>query len=97
MAILNTNDYLILNKVVDTERNLGSSRLRGITIEELANRTGLSTTKIRTGIKKLLDEGFVDNAVKRVKSNAYHITEKGLNEIEAVTINYLEEDIKDGN
>lgn len=96
MNTLNTNDYFILNKIVDVDNNLGSSKLRGITVVEIAETTNLSTTKVRNSIKKLIEAGFVDNAIKRVKSHTYHITEKGIQEIENVKINYLEEEIIDG-
>lgn len=96
MNVLNTNDYFVLNKIVDKDKNLGTSKLRGITVCEIAESTGLSSTKVRNSLKKLLMEGFVDNAIKRIKSNTYHITEKGIREIEQVQINYMEEEITNG-
>ena len=89
---LNLSDYQILNSIIDRENSKGISKLRGITTIELADITGFSLTKIRNTLSKLLDKGFVDYAVKRGKSNAFHITEKGLNEMIAVGMDVVDID-----
>lgn len=81
---LNTNDYKILNNIVDMEKGIGISKLRGTTVVELAATTGFSTTKIRNSLKKLKDLGFVDFAIKRVRSDTFHITEAGVKELESI-------------
>lgn len=78
MDSLNTNDYAILNSVVDTDRNIGMSKLRGVTVVELSEITGFSTTKIRNSLKKLREHKYVDYGVKRVKQETFHITRLGV-------------------
>lgn len=84
MSLLNTNDYLVLNKIVDVENGIGISKLRGVTVVELSEITGFSTTKIRNTLKKLKEKGFIDFAIKRVRSDTFHITEAGVRELEAI-------------
>ncbi len=84
MNLLNTNDYLVLNKIVDIETGKGISKLRGVTVVELSEITGFSTTKIRNSLKKLKDRGFIDFAIKRVRSDTFHITELGVKELESI-------------
>lgn len=84
MSNLNTNDYRVLNMIVDIENNLGNSKLRGRTVNELVDSTGLSATKVRSSLKKLIDAGFIDNGIKRIKSNTFHITKLGSEELENI-------------
>jgi predicted transcriptional regulator len=84
MPTLNTSDYKVLNSILDLDTKRGLSKLRGTTIIELSELTGYSTTKVRNSIKILKEVGFVDNAVKRVRAEAYHITPEGLKELEMI-------------
>jgi DNA-binding transcriptional regulator GbsR (MarR family) len=90
MSDLNTNDYRVLNMIVDIENNLGNSRLRGRTVDELVNSTGLSTTKVRSSLKKLIESGFIGNGIKRIKSNTFHITQIGSEELESIKTDIID-------
>lgn len=95
---LNISDYEVLNSVIDRDNGRGMSKLRGITILELAEITNFSSTKVRNSIKKLLEKGFVDFAVKRVRSDAFHITENGINalkELGATIVSIDDDTIED--
>lgn len=85
MEELNSNDYKVLNSVIDTETNTGISKLRGRTVVELSDSTGLSTSKTRSALKKLLDKEFVAKGIKRVKSETFYITAAGINELKDIT------------
>lgn len=81
---LNISDYKVLNSIIDRDTGKGASKLRGVTVVELVEITGFSSTKIRNSLKKLIDRGFVDYAIKRVRSDAFHITEEGMNEMVSI-------------
>lgn len=81
---LNISDYQVLNSIIDRDNKKGMSKLRGVTVMELVDITGFSSTKVRNSLKKLIDKGFVAYAVKRVRSDAFHITEDGLHEMMSV-------------
>lgn len=90
MSSLNTNDYRVLNMIVDIENNLGNSRLRGRTVDELVKSTGLSATKVRSSLKKLIECGFIGNGIKRIKSNTFHITQLGSEELENIKTDIID-------
>jgi predicted transcriptional regulator len=89
---INTNDCFILNNIVYKEKNLGYTKVRGITVEEVIARTNLSSTKVRGTLKKLLASGYIDYGIKRIKSNTFHITKKGLDLLDEIQVNYLLEE-----
>lgn len=89
--MLDFSDYKILNNVVDYERGVGDSKLRGTTVYEISETTGLSVAKIRRAMKKLLEKGFVDFSAKRGRAETFHITKAGLEEIESVGQSVLED------
>lgn len=91
MNSLNINDYKILNSIVDEATGVGKSKARGVTVIELAEITGFSTTKIRNSIKALMSRGFIDYAIKRVRSDAFHITPLGAKELEIVGQSVLQD------
>lgn len=90
MSVLNTNDYRVLNMIVDIENNLGNSKLRGRTVDEVVKSTGLSTTKVRSSLKKLIESGFIDNGIKRIKSSTFHITKLGSEELENIKTDIID-------
>ena len=90
MSVLNTNDYRVLNMIVDIENNLGNSKLRGRTVDEVVKSTGLSTTKVRSSLKKLIESGFIDNGIKRIKSSTFHITQLGSEELENIKTDIID-------
>jgi len=81
MSNLNSNDYKILQCVVDKEKNRGLAIGRGSTLKQIVEKTGLSLVKVRNTIMILLEEGLVIEGVKRVKAKTYCRTEKGSNKL----------------
>lgn len=84
---LNSNDYKILESIIDVKNNRGKSKGRGSTLKQIAEKTELSEIKIRKTIKVLLELGFIDFAVKKVRANAYYVTEDGVKNITEVRKN----------
>jgi len=81
LSDLNSNDYRILESIIDNEKNRGLSRGRGSTIVQIIDKTGFSVVKIRGTIKVLLEMGLILDGVKKVKANAYYLTKEGLQEL----------------
>jgi len=81
LSDLNSNDYRILESIIDNEKNRGLSRGRGSTIVQIIEKTGFSVVKIRGTIKVLLEMGLILDGVKKVKANAYYLTKEGLQEL----------------
>jgi len=81
LSDLNSNDYRILESIIDNEKNRGLSRGRGSTIVQIIEKTGFSVVKIRSTIKVLLEMGLILDGVKKVKANAYYLTKEGLQEL----------------
>lgn len=82
------NDYRILKSLMDRDdKKIGLSRAYGTTINELAERTGLSTKKIRNTIKLFVECGFVSYGIKRGNATTYILTEEGFLELKSIRVN----------
>lgn len=81
MPSLNSNDYKILESIVDKEKNRGLSRGRGSTLQQLVEKTGFSDVKVRNTIKVLLEMGLIEEGVKKVRARTFYISEKGIEEL----------------
>ena len=77
MAILNSNDYVILYSIRDSKNNLGLCEGRGMSKKVIAERSKLSLSTVTRSVAKLLESGFISEAIKQVNTNAYYINEKG--------------------
>ena len=87
---LNSNDYRILESILDpTNRDKGTTKGCGTTKKQIVAKTGLSTVKVHNTIKKLIELKLIDYGVKRVRANAFYITEKGFNQITEIHKNIL--------
>ena len=89
MPNLNSNDYKILQSIVETKENRGLSRGRGTTKKQIVDKTGFSYPKIYNTVKVLLELGFIDYAVKKVRADAFYITTKGYEELKELKKNIL--------
>jgi hypothetical protein len=81
MQKLNSNDYKILESIVDKEKNRGLAKGRGSTLKQLVEKTGFSDVKIRNTLKVLLELNYITEGVKKIKAKTYCITEVGLKEL----------------
>lgn len=79
------NDIKVMSFMYNTETGKGLSKAKGITIEDLKSQIDfLSESKIRSTVRLLLENGFVDYGVKIGKMKTYHITNDGLNYIKSI-------------
>ena len=77
VKVLNSNDYFILQQMIDKKNNLGICEARGMTKKKIADKTGLSISTVNRSIIKLLDANLIGEAVKQVNTKAYYVNEKG--------------------
>lgn len=89
MDILTSNDYKILQNIVDMEGKRGLTKGRGTTKKRIAERTGLSLTKIQNTTKILLELGLIGNAVRQGHANAFYVTKKGYKRLAELKQNIL--------
>lgn len=81
MESLNSNDYKILESIIDNKNNRGLSRGRGSSLKQIIEKTKFSDVKVRSTIKVLLQMGLITEGIKHVKAKTYYLSEKGLNEL----------------
>lgn len=89
MYNFNSNDYKILECVVDKDKNRGLSLGRGSTLKQIVDKTGLSIVKVRNTIKILLQKGYVIEGVKKERAKSYCITEEGIKKIRELKKNII--------
>lgn len=88
--MLSQNDYKVLAKMYDTKTKIGLSRINGVTINDLVEKTGLSYATVRRSILTNIEHEFVDYGVSNGKQRTFYITEKGaleLNDIAETSLN----------
>ena len=96
MNILNSNDYMILACIRDTENNIGLCEARGMTKIMIKERTELSISTVNRSINKLLEAGFINNAIKEINKKTYYINKIGTNRLlEVYNIKINEESVGD--
>jgi hypothetical protein len=81
MQRLNSNDYKILESIVDREKNRGLAKGRGSTLKQIVEKTQFSDVKVRNTLKVLLELNYISEGVKKVKAKSYYLTEDGLREL----------------
>ncbi len=86
---LNSNDYKILESIIDVKNNRGLSKGRGTTKKQIIERTGFSHVKVHNTIKILLELRLIDYGVKRVHADAFYITSKGYNRLKELRENII--------
>jgi len=74
---LNTNDYYILQCVIDVEQNRGLVQGRGSTKKQIIEKSGFSSFKVHNTLKVLLQLELISYGVKHEKAKTYCITKKG--------------------
>ena len=80
MKLLNTNDFIILSSIRDKKNNFGMCKARGSTVKMIVERSRLSESTVRRSLKKLLDKGYIDYAIRQVNKDAFYVTELGMKE-----------------
>lgn len=89
MANLNSNDYKILESIIDREKNRGLSTGRGSTKKQIMEKAKLSNVKVGNTLKALLEEELIAFAVKHAQANTYCITEKGIAKLKELKTNII--------
>lgn len=96
---MNISDYVIMKSIMDQDdREKGVSKLKGSTIKEIMDKSELSSSRVRQGIKDLIKLGFVDNGLGVKNSKTYILTKEGmktLKDIKGLKIydNNIEEEV----
>lgn len=81
MRILTENDYKIMSRFINLK---ALSKTTGITRKVLTEATGLSYTKVRSGVNALIEYGFIDIGIAKGREMTYFITEKGTIELKTI-------------
>lgn len=89
MSNLNSNDYKILECIIDKDKNRGLAIGRGSTKKQIAEKSGLSIVKVNNTIKVLLEEELIIEGVKKVRAKTYCISEKGINKLRELKTNII--------
>lgn len=89
MYNLNSNDYKILECVVDKDKNRGLAIGRGSTKKQIAEKAGFSEVKVGNTIKILLEQGLIIEGVKKVKAKTYCISPKGVEKLQELKTNII--------
>lgn len=95
MRMLTENDYRILSRVFDNKSKKGFSRATGSTIEDVKAKIELSESKIRDALKTLIEYGYVEKGIKKVRKDTFFITELGLNDLRKInemSVNIIREE-----
>lgn len=86
------NDYRVLKNISDKEdKEKGFSKLNATSRQEIVAKTGLSYKKVSDAIASFLEEGLIDYGIARGKTKTYHLTIKGLEELNSLKVNIKEE------
>lgn len=85
IALVDT-DLRVMSCMFDSKTQLGLSKAKGITVEEIKSRYNgeISTSMIRYSIKKLLSHQYIGTGVSKGRNKTYHITQLGLNYIKDI-------------
>lgn len=71
---LNKSDYRILQAIIEHKC---FTELTALTTRQLINLTGLSLSRVRLGIKRLLDLKYINEGFKDKSEKTYYITDLG--------------------
>lgn len=72
------NDFLILSIIL---KNSCMSEMKSMTIKEIQENTKLSYAKIRITLNNFLQDGFINEGIKKVNAKAFYISEKGMDRL----------------
>ena len=89
MCNFNSNDISILRSIMDKTEKRGISKAKGTTIPQIVEKTNLSVSKVRGSIKRLKEEGWIDDAIKVVNHKSYYVTKKGIEELKNLSRSVL--------
>lgn len=87
------NDFRILKSILDRgDKKKGLTAINGTTVEEIAEKTDLSTKKIRDTLNKFITEGYVTEGIKKVRTKTYLLTKEGFIFLNSVRKNIFGEE-----
>lgn len=87
------NDFRILKSILDRgDKKKGLTAINGTTVEEIAEKTDLSTKKIRDTLNKFIAEGYVTEGIKKVRTKTYLLTKEGFIFLNSVRKNIFGEE-----
>ena len=87
------NDFRILKSILDRgDKKKGLTAINGTTVEEIAEKTGLSTKKVRDTLNKFIVEGYVTEGIKKVRTKTYLLTKEGFIFLNSVRKNIFGEE-----
>lgn len=85
MKLLTENDYKILTRVFHSDGSTGMTKLTGVTVKYLSEKTELSPSKIRMALSLLIEYGFIELGISKGRERTYYLTQDGFNEIKLLT------------
>jgi DNA-binding PadR family transcriptional regulator len=91
MRLLTEKDYIVLAKIFDSKNDKGFSKATGSTIHDIKLRTDetntkISESKIRDALSSLLEYGYVEYGIKKIRQNTYFITAQGMDNLRKINI-----------
>lgn len=75
-------DYQILSSLLDKDdKEKGLIPIKGMTITDICEKTGTSSTKVRTCIANFIALGYIEKGLSVKNARSYILTEKGISKI----------------
>lgn len=88
------NDFKILKSIISRgDSRKGLTIATGTSIQEIMDKTGLSSKKVRDTIKKCVEVGYVQEGLSRIRTKTYILTTNGLAVLKSAQINILGEEL----
>lgn len=78
MRILNSNVFIVLTNIRDKDNDTGLHPARGTIKERIIEKSGLSSATVNRALKLLIEEGFIDEGIKKVNKKSYYVTPNGI-------------------
>lgn len=91
MLDLTRGDIEIFRSIVDKKSEIGTCKIKAVTIDDLAERSGFSKPKVRATLKKLIQLGWVEEGIKIVNKKSYYVTAFGVAEVAKISKSVLSE------
>lgn len=85
MRVLTENDYKVMSKVLDRSGETGISKTTGTTVSILAEKSNLSTTKVRDALNTLIEYGYIELGISKGRERTYFLTPNGMIELKSIT------------
>lgn len=83
----NLNDIKIFLNIPNQENGHGFHKLKGVTINEVVERTNLSYVKVSQVLKKLVELKYVEEGLKKGRSQTFYINQSGIEKLKEMKEN----------